>query len=220
MNIRFKIIIAISILAFAAAGLYGISKRGTYTNINELERPRESFNVAVFLNERIDNLSSPETWEQNLMQTAESVVRIEVLESSEFLFKISKQKVLVKEVLYGKTELEGLEITLVPKGGRIYGDTYKTINMGYCNEMEVGKDYLVYITERIDTIDKSENAYYILKQDVYAVFAYEPRESQPLETSGDVPYSKVSEYEYFAQSQEGLDTLLNLRKYVMKKWNQ
>lgn len=220
MRIRLKIVIVISVIAFVVAGGYGISKRGTYTNVNDSEMPRANFSVAVFPDNSIDSISSPEEVEDNLMEKAESVIRVEALEISEFDFKISKQKVLVKEVLYGKEELEGTEITLIPKGGRIYGDIYKSVNMGFCNEMAVGKEYLVYITERINTIDESENAYFIPKLNVYAMFAYEPRESKPLGKKSAVMYSEVSEYEYFVQTEEGLEALLNLRKYVMEKWGQ
>lgn len=220
MRTRTKIVFMIVAVVFLVAGIYGMSKRGTYTNINDLEMPRANLGVQVFADKGIDAISPAEEWESKLMEDTESVIRVEVLEASEFVFQISRQKVLVKEVLYGKQELEGTEITLVPKAGRIFGDSYKTVNMGYCNEMAIGKEYLVYITERIDTIDESENAYFIPKLDVYAMFAYEPRESQPIGKTGNVLYSTVSDYEYFAQTQEGLEALLNLRKYVMEKWEQ
>lgn len=219
MRLRMKIVIAISLIAFVVAGIYGISKKGTYTNMNDSEMPRASYSVAVLADDKIESISSPEEVEAYLMEKAESVVRVEALEISKFDFKAAKQKVLVQEVLYGKEELEGTEIVLVPKGGNIYEST-NSINMGYCNEMAVGKEYLVYITERIDTIDESEHAYYILKSNVYGMFAYEPRESQPVGKSGNILYSEVSDYEYFAQSQEGIDALMNLRNYVMEKWNQ
>lgn len=219
MGKRLKIVMIISAAAFLVAGVYGVSKRDTYTNITAIENPRDAFQVAVLKESYIKIITPPEEMEAAMMEASESVVRVEALHASEIIFGTSRQKVVVKEVLFGKQELVGTEITLVLESGGIFWDA-KSINMGFCNEMQVGEEYLVYIMERVDTIDERENVYLIPGIVTSPIFAYEPRESQPLGNFNYVSYSKVSDYEYFAQSQEGLDALLNLRKYVMEKWGQ
>lgn len=214
-----KVVIILMLLSFLAAGIYGISRRSTYTDVTDCDNPRDNFFVASFQDTYITFIEDLESIENSMMENSTNVVRVEVLGKSEFVFKTSKQKVLVKEVMTGDNALVGEEIELVAEGGIIFEDDF-SVNMGFCNEMKVGEEYLVYITDRVNTIDESENVYLIPSTIVYPVFAYDIRESEPTGTAMYVSYSKVKDYEYFAQSQEGLAALLQLRQYVMEKWGQ
>lgn len=215
---RIRITLIISLLLFVVAGIFGISKKGSYTNMSLEEEPLESFYIAPFPDNLIDVIE-PESFETTMFEEAENVMRVEAIGKSEFVFCMMLQRAVVKEVFYGDQSLVGQEIKIAGESGLLYFDSVKTYNSGYTRCMEAGKEYLVYVREEVNFYDQQERVFLCPAITVRTIFQYEDGISVPTGNSVYVPYSDVKDYEYYAQTQAGLDALLALKKYVINKWN-
>lgn len=95
--------------------------------------------------------------------------------------------------------------------------------MGFVNFMEEGEEYLLFLEEKVDTLDPSDNVYLVVDTIVSPVFAYRDRNNIIVERDEEisyVPFSEVSQNEFFVNSNEVLDILTGLKHDLIEKFPQ
>lgn len=224
----FSIVVTILVLAAAA---FGIVRKSSYTDITADDSYLEECMVGEFP-ESIAALSS-DNMRQNLGNSP-YILRVTPVGGLENDFHISQQKVTVKEVFKGDDISEGDEFYLYYKswfvGVNPNDDPSPYISRGYVNIMQKGKDYLVFLTEKIEQYRSATPVYKVADGGdflIYApVFCYDDMENIVSDNfyikhsvpSTFVPYREVKGNEIFAASEGSRQIMENLKKEMINRY--
>lgn len=206
-----------SILVAAAlfiAIIIGIIYRQSYTNITAQPNPLENFSVALW----DVNIGPPDFIDLLRDELPESnfIIRVKSLGQIEYLFKAKKQLVEVLEVYKGD-EIEVGDVIWVA-GGPLFFDGM-TANMGFVNVMEPNQEYLIFLEEKLESMNKKEVVYGVPGFIISPIFSYNDYDHELLSVSEGnryVPYKEVKNNEFFVSSEEALQALMNLKHDLLQ----
>ncbi len=138
----------------------------------------------------------------------------------EYFFSGSRQQVAVEKVFCGFGLTEGDKIYLAFRTDIDVGEYGTSVECGFVNFMEPGKNYLVFISEKIDVLKEEEYPVYrISDQFVFQpVFCYNNDFSKvvvPVEIPTYVPYTEVKNNEFFATSEESMKKWYNFKSIIL-----
>ena len=216
--IRLKYTIIISGILVLLAGIFGLSKRNTYVDITKQENPLDEFEVGIFTDDLIEIVEKQE-FADLYQENSQYIVKVKCDSGIEFAHATTLQYALVEEVYKGEGLSAGDRIAIVKGGGSLSSGS---INIHFVNYMESGKEYLVFLEERIRIPETKEIMYMPPGLIVTPVFAYDDtKESRPQSYEGDyavTEYKNVKDYEFFAESEEGLAVLWELKRKLMEPY--
>lgn len=216
--IRLKYTIIISGILVLLAGIFGLSRRNTYIDISKSENPLDELRVGIFTDELIE-IIEPQEFADLYQEESQYIVKVQCDSGVEIAHETTFQYALVEEVYKGEGLSAGDRIAIVPGGGSL---SRNKMSMLFVNYMESGKEYLVFLEERIWIPETKEIMYVPPGLIVRPVFAYDDtKESRPQPYEGDrasTEYRNVKEYEFFAESEEGLEALRDLKRRLMEPY--
>lgn len=213
-----KIVAGIYVVVFFIAVIAGICSRQTYTDITKEENVMDYFKVAV-----LDTELATETVKrmEEVLPDANIILKVRAEGKVKHMFKLNKQLVTIEEVYKGENINKGNKIYITSFNWRFFFDNMFA-NMGFVNLLEKDKEYLVFIDEKVMSLDKRDNnTYRLIDTIVSPVFNLEDREHTIVEVNGEdfyVPYTEVSKNEFFVSSQKTLDELHNLKHKLIEKY--
>lgn len=214
-----------------AAAVYGaMVVRPTLTDYTSEENWKERFVVAgIGGSFGVDNC---EVMKEYLPQSP-YILRVEVLEDLEVLFGQAQQKVKVKQVYVGDGLEVGQEIYLSRRGWSVLFVEPYSIERQYVNIMDVGREYLVFVSGEMDVLDSSLPVYRCsngfipetgepIPFTIAPVFCYDHKDNVPLEPVGNygtyVPYSEARDNEFFGTTSEMVEAWEQLKAEMLQRY--
>lgn len=216
--IRLKYTIIISAILVLLVGIFGLSKRNTYIDITKRENPLDELKVAIFTDDLIEIVERQE-FADSYQEESRYIVKVQCDSGVEIAHETTFQYALVEEVYKGEGLSTGDRIAIVPGGGSLSSGKMRML---FVNYMESGKEYLVFLEECIRIPETKEIMYMPPGLIVTPVFDYDDtKESRSQPYEGDrasTEYRNVKEYEFFAESEEGLEALRDLKRRLMEPY--
>lgn len=218
MSRRLKIILLLVIFVSAAVGLY---KKQSYTNITAEPNMMDHFTVAQLdigmISDDFGEILKEELLNSNI------IIRARATGEIIHHYRLNEQYGEVLEVYRGDNHVDiGDEIGIISPGWLFFFDDMSA-NMGFINFMEEGEEYLLFIEEKVDTLDPLDNTYVVVDAIVSPVFSYKDKDNIIAKTEGEisyVPFSEVSQNEFFVNSNEVLDMLMGLKHDLIEEFPQ
>lgn len=176
----------------------------------------------------------PTMAEQALKELPESpiIIRATAMAEKDYLFNLNLQKVSVQQVYRGEGIEPGDEVQIALNTkftinaqtieGMVADE--KIAELHFVNEMEEGKDYLIFLEKKIDPLDKREQQaiYRVVESVITLVFGYEERENKIVDVSESIStyidYELVKDNEFFVTSQKTLDGFMELKKQLLAQF--
>lgn len=218
MKYRIFAIIVLGIISLAA--VFGLYKKQTYTDVAKFPGYINSFAVAQ-LSEKMA-IEECEKLEKILPESP-IILKVYAVEPIEHLFKISRQKVQIDTVYTGSDLNTGDYIYITSNRWKLNttGEP-PSIERGFVNVMKEGDAYLVFLTEKMETLDNEEiPVYRIVEESVLLpVFSFDEHENTVAEIgeyqhSSYVQYEKVKDNEFFAATEGALNAMLELKQKLI-----
>ncbi len=219
-NMIKKVILGIYVTVSIAAVIIGILNKQTYTNITNMDNAMDNFSVAVLNNELV--LNTIDRMNKDL-PNANIILKVKAEGKVENMFKLYRQSVIVEEVYSGDDIKKGDMIFIMAGHWRYFFDDMSA-NMGFTNLLEKDNEYLIFIKEKVDSLDINDNnTYRLVDTIINPVFNFEDKENIIVEFSKDncyVSYSEVSKNEFFVNSKDSLNKLEEFKHRLIKDYDQ
>ena len=213
----------------AGIAIWGLCQKQTYTNLLSQPEALNMLRVAEFPEALVPTMA-----EQALKELPESpiIIRATAMAEKDYLFSLNLQKVSVQQVYRGEGIEPGDEVQIALNTkftinaqtieGRVADE--KIAELHFVNEMEEGKDYLIFLEKKIDPLDKREQQaiYRVVESVITPVFGYEERENKIVDVSESIStyidYELVKDNEFFVTSQKTLDGFMELKKQLLAQF--
>ena len=206
-----KRITIITILMLIPAIIVGIIGKCSYTNHNNL-----SYYTVATIDEEL--LSFVYHSKEDIQESSSYILKVKCTSDTQFSFKLTYQEAEVIEVYKGKDKMQkGNMIRISPVSSCIFSDD-NSINMGFVNEMEKGKEYLVMLGEEKSSLELKQSIYPTVECMITMIFAYDEIENK-VAKEGYVPYTEVESSEVFADSQEAIDLFEQMKTELLEKYS-
>lgn len=206
-----------TVLMILAAAVFGVVKRGSYTDITKEENYLEKLHVAElseqFAIKGCDKL-------QQELPDCPVILRVEAIGGIEHLFGADRQMVRILEIFKGDGLEKQQEIYLYSDHWRLvlFDDT-KSIERGFVNIMNEGSEYLIFSTGKIDDLEDAVPIYKIYDENyITPVFCYEDRTNVIVPTGEEstyVSYAEVKNNEFFSVSEKGIRAWEQLKEQML-----
>lgn len=209
--------------------IWGLCQKQTYTNLLSQPEALNMLRVAEFPEALVPTMA-----EQALKELPESpiIIRATAMAEKDYLFSLNLQKVSVQQVYRGEGIEPGDEVQIALNTkftinaqtieGMVADE--KIAELHFVNEMEEGKDYLIFLEKKIDPLDKREQQaiYRVVESVITPVFGYEERENKIVDVSESIStytdYKLVKDNEFFVTSQKTLDGFMELKKQLLAQF--
>lgn len=219
MKLRYYcILLALALLGF---GAFGLSKRGTYTDITA----DPDFIYDFYVGELDTDLVKSSCEEMAVsLPSSPVILKVTPLDTPEYFCQGRQQKARVEKVFSGDKLSVGDEIYITASHWMVYSDD-NSIDTGFVNFMKSEKSYLVFLTDFVGYAEDNQTKVYCLQgENIYAVFCYGSCDNviYPIAENAEstaAPYSAVADNEFFAAEQEGLDAFLALKEELLAVYN-
>ena len=213
----------------AGIAIWGLCQKQTYTNLLPQPEALNMLRVAEFPEALVPTMA-----EQALKDLPESpiIIRATAMAEKDYLFSLNLQKVSVQQVYRGEGIEPGDEVQIALNTkftinaqtieGMVADE--KIAELHFVNEMEEGKDYLIFLEKKIDPLDKREQQaiYRVVESVITPVFGYEERENKIVDVSKSIStyidYELVKDNEFFVTSQKTLDGFMELKKQLLAQF--
>lgn len=213
-----KVILAIYAVVFFIAVVVGIWNRQTYTDITKQDDLMNNFYVAVLNDELTSNIVQRM---EDELPNASIILKAKAEGEIKHMFKLNKQLVSVEEVYKGDGINKGDKIFIMAPNWRFYFDDM-SINMGFVNLLEKDNEYLIFLKEKLETLDISDNNTYCLVDTIIApIFNFNDKENTIVSIKDDnyyVPYSYISKNEFFVSTQGSIDKIEKLKHNLLYEY--
>lgn len=213
MKLRYHMLLtAILVICF---GIIGISKHSSYTDITSDAYFVNDFQIAEIPTAfAVDDCQSL----KESLPYAPIILKVTPVDSPEYFFGGRQQKFCIKEVFSGEDLQIGDEIYITADHWKVY-PAEKIMDMGFVNIPQKGTDYLVFLSGSIG-YSQHQIEVFRLQSGKYInpIFSYKSYENKIYPTTGEatyVPYSEVSENEFYATESEGIDAFLTLKHQLI-----
>lgn len=213
----------------AGIAIWGLCQKQTYTNLLSQPEALNMLRVAEFPEALVPTMA-----EQALKELPESpiIIRATAMAEKDYLFSLNLQKVSVQQVYRGEGIEPGDEVQIALNTkftinaqtieGMVADE--KIAELHFVNEMEEGKDYLIFLEKKIDPLDKRKQQaiYRVVESVITPVFGYEERENKIVDVSESIStyidYELVKDNEFFITSQKTLDGFMELKKQLLAQF--
>lgn len=213
----------------AGIAIWGLCQKQTYTNLLSQPEALNMLRVAEFPEALVPTMA-----EQALKELPESpiIIRATAMAEKDYLFSLNLQKVSVQQVYRGEGIEPGDEVQIALNTkftinaqtieGMVADE--KIAELHFVNEMEEGKDYLIFLEKKIDPLDKREQQaiYRVVESVITPVFGYEERENKIVDVSKSIStyidYELVKDNEFFVTSQKTLDGFMELKRQLLAQF--
>ncbi len=213
----------------AGIAIWGLCQKQTYTNLLSQPEALNMLRVAEFPEALVPTMA-----EQALKELPESpiIIRATAMAEKDYLFSLNLQKVSVQQVYRGEGIEPGDEVQIALNTkftinaqtieGMVADE--KIAELHFVNEMEEGKDYLIFLEKKIDPLDKRKQQaiYRVVESVITPVFGYEERENKIVDVSESIStyinYELVKDNEFFITSQKTLDEFMELKKQLLAQF--
>lgn len=227
MKLRWMLLPLVA-LTLAAAG-YGGYIRTTLTDYTSGENWRDNFHVALKVEGA--GLSSVENMREHL-PSAPYILRVEVMGDLELGNGTGQQKVKVVQVYAGEGIEVGQEFYLYNNSWRVSFTNGNSLGRGFVNVLDVGREYLVFIEGKIDTLDSRVPVYGCVesvtlsdgsKVNIIApVFCYDHKDNVTVSITGEwgtgVAYTQVRDNEFFGATDKLIEAWEQLKAEMLQKY--
>lgn len=208
-----------TMLIILAAGAFGIANRKTYTDITKENNYQEQLQVAEIPGELA--VSSCLEMEKTLPELP-VILRVRFLGEVEYLFGTSRQKVCVQEVYAGDLIQKG-DVVYVTAGWNVIAENGTVIaELGFVNLPKTDSDYLIFISDKLESLDKSLPVYKIYDETlINPIFRYGDVENSIVSVGEEntyVPYIEVRDNEFFTTSKDGIQAWKVLKGKMLKTY--
>lgn len=217
---KIRILTAASVVILIGTAVFGLIKRQTYTDICSEENYLDNLYVAEAVSPLTENSCS--ALEEEL-QNVPYILRVSPAGEFENLFATSRQKVRIEEVYAGNGLQKGDELYLTSSQWRVVIELQPSaLECSFVNIMKEGREYLVFVTEKVRTYSESLPIYRLYSNSMITpVFCYEDIENLIIpvgEGPTYVPYSKVKDNEFFSADEEGLEAWNVLKQKMLESY--
>jgi len=207
-----------------ALALFGLSRRGSYTNITK----QPDYLDGLMVGEIPENFAKEDCKNRkDSLSQANLILRVRAEEPLETMFGVCRQKVHVEQVFQGDGLKTDDEIYLISSRwllniSPVYAE--KSVERGFVNVLRVGYEYLVFCGEQVDTLTGETNIYRLSGDGeslVVPVFCYDDIDNTIVATSGEstyVPYSEVKNNEFFACTEGALKAIEELKREMLNEY--
>ncbi|MBQ3584392.1 MAG: hypothetical protein IJA27_06735 [Lachnospiraceae bacterium] len=206
---------AIVLSAMIISGIIGGICRNSYVNCDELEY----YKVGLMADELVLNLK--DRMEKTLDEST-YILKVKCIDEVEFSFKRTYQAVQIEKVYKGENISTGECINISMISSNVYQDDM-SINMGFVNKMMVGEEYLVFLGQKVVSIEYGTEIYMTPDYIMAPVFSYKEHNNvivdSLFEDSLYAYYKDVSENEFFVESEEALNILLGIKNNLIEKYD-
>ena len=218
---RYRILAGIAILLIFAAGIFGLSKRQSYTDLRHENHYLDQLQVAE-LPERLTSMACQEMEKE--LSSAAYIMCVQVLEDMEYLPGAGRMKVLVQEIYRGDGLRAGDKIYLTGQCTLNVWGKVKSLECHFVNLPQPGHEYLVFAEERVDALNEAVPVYRLYFHSgsfVAPVFCYEDFPHTIVPTNGEstyVPYVEVGKNEFFSETEDGFQMWSQLKKQLIARY--
>ena len=207
------------LLAVAAAAVFGIVKRGSYTDITN----QGQFMDQLYVAELPGKLAANECRQLKRALPGPYILCVEAQGDMEYTGYPGSQKVRVRKVWKGEGIQEGQEIALFADSwALVLREEPASAELGFTNKMKAGREYLVFAVQKAVDADTGCSAYRLYKEGVILpIFCYGPCVDKIVPTNGEhtyVPYKEVKGNEFFAADKKGLRAWKTLKSYLLEQY--
>ena len=197
---------------------WGLVKKQSYTNIVD----ENNYAIGMKVAEITDDIATEECLKmEKLLPDSPIILCVQATEDAEHLFYLDRQRVKIQGIYSGDTLNEGDEIYIFSNRWMMAVDTNpSSFERGFVNFMKVGENYLIF-GDQIIKINSDDISSVRIDDDycISAIFCYEDRSNNIVETTGNstyVNYEEVADNEFFASSEKALTMLENLKKAMLE----
>lgn len=213
---KMRILTTVTILAIAAAGIFGTVKRQTYTDITHETDYMDKLQVAEIPGELAVRVCADM---EKSLHDLPVIIKVRFIGDTEFLFGTSRQKICVQTVYAGDGIDAGDEFYISAGWSIIIEEDLSSAELGFVNLPKADKDYLVFLSGKIDTLDKSVPIYKVYDEyPIVPLFSYENVENTIFPVNEEntyVPYGKVKANDFFTTSEAGLAAWEKLKNKML-----
>lgn len=189
----------------------GFVVRGTFVNANDL-----SYYTVATAGAHI--VTALENSAETIGENSAYILKVKCKTDTQFLFKKTYQEAEVLEVFQGKEDVaKGDVINISPGASHIFSDD-DSINMGFVNEMRVDKEYLVFLGDKMTSVELEMDLYPTTEFIMTLIFGYEDRENNATAT-GYVSYDELKDCEFFSETKAGIRKFLEAKNKLLEKYN-
>ena len=161
------------------------------------------------------------------------ILRVEVLGDLELTNGIGQQKVKVAQVYAGDGLETGQEFYLYDYAWNVgFFERYKSLERGYVNVLEVGREYLVFLNGKIDTLVSPVPVYRCMEgvrlsddnwiDFMSPIFCYDQMENVPVVYTGDwetgVTYTQGRDNEFFGETEKLIEAWEQMKEEFLQMY--
>lgn len=233
-----RTMLIVTVCVVLAAGVFGVVKRQTYTDITKEENYLDKLQVALFPEDMLENTCK--IMEKNV-EDAPIIFKGEPSGEIEHLFQTGRQKMKVVQVYKGDTIKSGDEIYVYSERWQLcLGEEPESVERGFINVMKEGKEYLVFLSKQMEEhyldipvyktyqpgdMDENKGEVGTASYEdfmIAPVFCYENMEHNIPTLVNDentyVPYSEVRDNEFFGMNENSYVLWEQLKERVLEKY--
>ena len=220
-----KVPFVLAFFAVLSSAAFGLYERKSYTDYTHRSDLLNLIQVAE-LSEEI----AKENAAVMIEDLPNSGIIVRVTATGEYIprFQAGQQSAIVQKVYQGDKVSVGQEIYITTtrwnyifKASSVDTNEDKRViaQMGFVNRMEAGKDYLVFLDHKMETLDNDDSTFQLADEYLIApIFSYDTHENVTIEIPEGQPtyvdYSDVKNNEFFACTKKALEYMLGI-KYEM-----
>lgn len=208
----------LTILAVLAVMIFGIIKKQTYTDLTK----QEDYLTQLYVAELSERLTEDQCADmKQRLPGAAIIIRVEVTGEIEHLFKVDRQKAVIREIYAGSGLEQDEEIYIFSDGWSLaLGGNLHSLERGFVNIMDVGTEYLIFAEAVVESpltdvlSVKTYDDFFVVP-----IFCYEDHQNKIIPVTGIptyVPYQEVMGNEFFAATERALQMFEELKAQMLQ----
>ncbi len=219
---RTRIFLVIIVGIFCASGIFGMAKRTTYTDITAQDNYPRLLQSAVLTEDAAVSCCKEMP---DMLAGAPVVIKGKVTGELEQLFGNTRQKIQVEKVMKGNGIEEGSEVYVFSQEWNVNLSLEpESIECGFVNIMDVGEEYLIFLSGRELNSKEGIPMYEIYWEPmVTPVFCYKDKDEKLVKYNAGsdhtyVPYRELEGNEFFCDSKNGYKAWRELKEKLFQEY--
>lgn len=215
-----KIIRLITVLLITGGAAFGVSQKRTYTNLTMQPDMMDYFKVAEFPEEIAEPVCSDM---KEVLPASDIILRVRGTGKRKYSFLGNFIQLVQVEEVYKGDDIEiHDEIYLYRETWQIsFTGGVQSVELGFSNYIRAGKEYLVFIDNKVDSYEGENHVYQLLETTIAPVFCYESFENKIITIPDEsettyIDYSKVDDNEFFVTTEKVLETFMQMKAYLLE----
>lgn len=209
--------------AVIAAGIFGFTKRQTYSDTTAEENYMDTLQVALFPDLMIEN--SCKMIEEGVPD-APIILKGKPIGEMEHLYATGQQKIEITQVYKGDGLQNGDEIYVCSDHWRVIlrKDEPRTVERRFVNVMKEDKEYLIFLNGEAAAQCADVPVYKFFEEEfmIVPMFCYENLEENIPEVDEEwtyVPYKEVKNNEFFGMTEYSYEVWNQLKERLFAEYN-